>query len=98
MPPCKLSLRAIRKASSGVQCINFPRLETPFGWNNFVERLLDTPQNKKPLARCGHADIMELLRQQAREQFKSDSGRLQEAVAEVRVIANAANTHHSLTW
>jgi len=84
MPSRKPALKAMRNATSGVQFVNFPRLHIPFSWSEFLPRLLNTPQNKEAFTRCEHAEIVELLRRQADEQFKNDSERLKRAIAGVR--------------
>lgn len=79
----KSGINAVRNISSGVQFLNVLKLTLPFHWKKYLKHLLDTHQNRKAFDRCGHADIQELLRQQANEQFKNDSELLKRALAEV---------------
>jgi len=86
MRPTKICLKAIKQAdATNIRSINIPRLQKGFSWGPFLAELLSTPQNRKAFTRCEHADVVELLRKKANEQFKNDSELLKRALAGVRV-------------
>jgi hypothetical protein len=84
MPPAKAKLKAVAQAASNARFVNIPRLSTPPNYRNWLNKLLDTHQNRKTLVTTEKLEIDGLLRRQADQQFKNDSGLLKRALAEVR--------------
>jgi hypothetical protein len=83
MPPAKAKLKAVAQAASVTRFVNVPRLTTPPNYGHWLNRLLDTPQNRKFLKTSEKSHVDELLRLEADRQFRNDSNLLGKALAEV---------------
>jgi hypothetical protein len=84
MPPAKVKLKAVAQAASKACFINVPRLLTPPNYHNWLETLLETPQNRETFITAEKTEIDDLLRLQAGQQFKKDNNLLSKALAQVR--------------
>ena len=88
MPPAKAKLKSVAQAASNARFVNIPRLSTPPSYRNWLNKLLDTHQNRKTLVTTEKLEIDGLLRRQADHQFKNDSGLLKRALAETTTKAS----------
>jgi hypothetical protein len=60
-----------------------PRVSTPPNYHNWLETLLETPQNRKTFMTAEKTEADDLLRVLVGQQFKKDNNLLTKALAQV---------------
>jgi hypothetical protein len=83
MPPAKAKLKVVEQAAANVRFVNVPRVSTPPNYHNWLETLLETPQNRKTFMTAEKTEVDDLLRVLAGQQFKKDNNLLTKALAQV---------------
>jgi hypothetical protein len=83
MPPAKAKLKVVAQAAANVCFVNVPRVSTPPNYHNWLETLLETPQNRKTFMTAEKTEADDLLRVLVGQQFKKDNNLLTKALAQV---------------